>query len=427
MHKLLLPLLLAALNSPPVMAQANVAANHAASPAASAAEPTGPLSLASVLDLAMRASPEIAVASREVEARDGNVRQAGIIPNPSLEASVEDIRERSTRTTMVQLNLPVELGGKRSARIAAAEHGREAALAELAAKRAEVRAAVIAAFHELLIAQERHRLMQASFELAQRATNAAAKRVMTGKISPVEETRARVAEANARAELAMAASEMQIARRRLAATWGSVNPRFTQAEDQSDVLPVLPALDEIRRRLQQAPGLARARIEVERRQALVQVERSKQMPDVTLSVGTKRDEQLGRSQTIVGMSIPLPLFDRNQGNVQEAMSRSYQARDELAAATVRLDSELAQSHARLQAARQEAELFRKEILPGAQSAYEAAGKGFDYGKFSFLDVLDAQRTLFQARSQYLRSLSDARKAAADIDRILGEPSPVNQH
>jgi cobalt-zinc-cadmium efflux system outer membrane protein len=65
-------------------------------------------------------------------------------------------------------------------------------------------------------------------------------------------------------------------------------------------------------------------------------------------------------------------------------------------------------------------ILREEILPGAQSAYEAAGKGFEAGKFSFLDVLDAQRTLFQAKTQYVRALGDSHRAAADIERIVGE-------
>ena len=66
------------------------------------------------------------------------------------------------------------------------------------------------------------------------------------------------------------------------------------------------------------------------------------------------------------------------------------------------------------------ESLRRDVLPGAQLAYENATKGFDLGKFSFLDVLDAQRTLFQARNQYLRALTDTHRAAAEIDRLLAD-------
>ena len=105
------------------------------------------------------------------------------------------------------------------------------------------------------------------------------------------------------------------------------------------------------------------------------------------------------------------------------MSRTDKARDEFAAAEARLGSDLAQAHERLHAARQEAQLLQREILPGAQSVYDAATKGFEYGKFNFLEVLDAQRTLLQAKSQTLRALSEAHRAAAEIERIIGDAPP----
>jgi len=84
---------------------------------------------------------------------------------------------------------------------------------------------------------------------------------------------------------------------------------------------------------------------------------------------------------------------------------------------------LAQASLRLNAAVSELGILRSEILPGAQSAYEASAKGFELGKFSFLDVLDAQRTLFQAKTQYVRALAESHRAAADIERIIGNEVP----
>jgi cobalt-zinc-cadmium efflux system outer membrane protein len=92
------------------------------------------------------------------------------------------------------------LGGKRAARVQAVERGRDAAGAELNTKQGEVRAAAISAFFDVLTAQERMRLAQESADLAQRATTVASKRVMAGKVSPIEETRAKVAETGVRLE-----------------------------------------------------------------------------------------------------------------------------------------------------------------------------------------------------------------------------------
>lgn len=397
--------------------------NHAGAYSARTVEPPTPITLNQALTLALGANAELSAARNEARAVDATIQQAGASPNPELSWLMEDTR-RDTRTTTVQLNQAIELGGKRAARITAARRTFDAANADLDAKNADIRAAVMTAFFEVLTAQERLRLADASLLLAQRGTHVASRRVAAGKVSPVEETRARVAEANMRLELGQAKNELGNARRRLAANWGNPAPRFAQAEGALETLPSLPAWAELEIRSAQAPVITRARLEFERRQAMAEVENSRRTPDMTVSLGVKRDQELGRNQAVVGLSIPFPLFDRNQGNMLEALRRTDKARDELAASEIRLDGELAQAWAQLKNARQEAQALQSEILPGAQSAYEAATKGFEFGKFNFLDVLEAQRTFLQARAQYLRSLFEAHRAAAEIDRLLGTPLPA---
>lgn len=427
MRTRLLPLGLAALFFNPLPVQ-NANAGHggnyeiSTSRAPYVAEPAAPLTLDAALALALHANPALSAAGHELEAVEATITQAQLRPNPELATLIEDTR-KATRTTTLQLNQAIELGGKRAARIDAAARGRDAVSAEFDAKRAEIRAAVLAAFFDVLVAQERLRLAQASVDLAQRATSAVSRRVTAGKVSPVEETKARIAEAGVRIEFTSAGSELAGARKRLAGTWGNTTPRFERVEGSLDALPPLPPLPELSARLSISPNVQRAKIEVERRQALAELERSRRVPDMTVSLGARRVEELGRNQAILGVSIPIPIFNRNQGNLLEALRRTDKARDELSAAEVRLANELAVAHERLNTARQEVESLQREILPGAQSAYDAATKGFELGKFSFLEVLDAQRTLFQAKSQYLRALSEAHRSAAEIERILGEVSP----
>lgn len=382
-------------------------------------EPVGTLTLSAAIDLALTSNPELSAATNELRAVEGAVIQAGILPNPEISTSVEDTQNKATRTTTIQLSQRIELGGKRSARIASAERGRDVAAADLAAKRLDIRATVIGAFFDVLVAQERIQQAEDLLGLAQRASQAASRRVTAGKISPVEETKARVAEASARVELNQAQRELVSARKRLAASWGSSTPRFEQVEGRTDLLPPVRSAEEITRRLNASPALLRARHEADRFSAIADLERSRRIPDVTVSLGTKKAEELGRNQTIVGISIPFPIFDRNQGNVLEAQRRADKARDELSATEVRLSTEVAQNEERLKALVVEAQTLQSEIMPGARSAYDAASKGFELGKFSFLEVLDAQRTFFQARAQYLRSLSDAHRTAAELERVLG--------
>ena len=384
-----------------------------------APEPTGPLTLEAALALAAGANADLSAARHELLAVDGAVRQAGLGPNPSLSVERVDTR-RDTRETTFLLSQPLELGGKRQARVQAAQRERDSASAQLGARQADIRADVIDGWFAVLAAQEQLRLAQEASELARRAAAATGRRVVAGKVSPVEETRARVAASTVQLDLLRARGTLAIARKRLAAMWGNPAPRFEKADGELDTLPSLPDQALLHQRLARAPAMALARSELGKREALAKVELTRRVPDVTFNVGSKRSEELGRSQAVFGISVPLPLFDRNQGNVLETARRVDKARDELASTALRLDAELARAREEFDVAREQALALRTEILPGAQSAYEAASTGFDYGKFGFLDVLDAQRTLLQAKSQYLYALAEAHRARSAIGRILGE-------
>jgi cobalt-zinc-cadmium efflux system outer membrane protein len=421
MYRYLFPLSIAAIYLPACaqpLAQSGYQYERQTPSPSGLVEPPGTLTLAVALQLAIAANADLSAARQEVAAVKAGVQQAGRSINPTIEVEVEDTR-RSTRETTIQLSQPFELGGKRAARVRAGGHRIDAASVELETKISEVRAAVTAAFFDVVAAQEGHALTNSSLEVAQRGTSIASKRVSAGKASPVEETKARVAESGVRLESLKAESELRLSRRRLAALWGNPAPSFSNAGGTLEGLPEQLKLSTLTLRLADSPQVRRARIEVEHRSALSTVERSRRIPDVAVKLGMKRSEELGRSQAIFGVSLPLPIFDRNQGNILESLRRTDKARDELAATMTRLDTELAQAYERFSTARQEAQVLRQEILPGAKSGYDAAVTGFEFGKFSFLDVLDAQRTLLQSRTQYLRALADAHRATADIDAILG--------
>ena len=380
--------------------------------------PATPLSLARAIELALEGNPEVAAAKRQWEATEGQVLQGRSRPNPELAYSLEDTRSK-TRTQSWQLNLPVELGGKRAARTKAAEKTREQAQAQLAELQATVRANVAAAYFDVLTAQERLVLARDSAALAKSSTDTVSKRVAAGKVSPVEESKARVAEAGVRVELAQAASEQRNALSRLFALLGRIDAPYTVLEGKAENLPSVPSLADLQPLISSAPGVVLARIEVDRRKALTALEQSKRVPDVTVSVGMQRSNETQRNVLLFGVSVPLPVFDRNQGNLLEALKLEDKARDELQAASVRLHSEVAQGQERLSTITAEVQSLQQDVLPGAKSAYDAATIGFENGKFNFLEVLDAQRTYFTAKSQYLKALGEAHRAAADIDRLLG--------
>jgi len=376
------------------------------------------LTLAEAQRLALTHNPDLATARLELQAQQGAELQAGARPNPELGAQLEDTRA-ATRTSTVQLSQAIELGGKRAARQAAAAQAREQAAVALAARQAEVRAAVAAAFFDVLGADAQCRLAEAGVRLAQDATGAADKRLQAGKVPPLELAKARVAEAQARAELALALTAGQQARARLAALWGQGPQAVTSVEGGAGALPAQPSDAQLAAWVADAPALQLARLDIARRRALTEAERARRVPDVTVTVGARRDAELGRTQAVIGFSLPLPVMDRNQGGLLEALRREDQAREALTAATLKLQADVAAAAERLRASREQARLLADDALPVAQTAYDTALKGYELGKFAFLDVLDAQRSLFQLRRQQLQNTADAHHAAADLDRLLG--------
>ncbi|WP_039783431.1 TolC family protein, partial [Herbaspirillum huttiense] len=361
------------------------------------------LSLPAAINLAFDQNRGLAAARKEIEAVEATIIQAGARPNPEFSALVEDTR-KSTRTSTYLINQPIELGGKRDARIEAAQRARDMALLGYSAKRTEIRAGVVAAYYDVMVAKERQRLAKELLDLAKTAADMTGRRVTSGKISPVEQTKAKVAEASAQLELNQADSELILSQKKLAMFWGSVGNEFQLTDGGVETLPELPAIAQLTEKVAIGPAVKLAQLEVERRRALAKIESSKRIPDVNLTFGNKRDESAARNMWVVGISVPIPVFDSNKGNELEALKRVDKARDELSVVEVQMQSEAAQSFERLRNARDEAAALRGEIVPGAQSAYQAARTGFELGKFGYLDVLDAQRTFFQAKAQYWKAL-----------------------
>lgn len=405
-----------------VFAGANVLAQPVAITAASSQRSLSALTLASAVQLALENNPEISAARREIDAAQGARTQAGAYQNPTLSLEVEDVR-RDSRTTTVVLSQPFELGGKRAARMAVAERTVDLAGAQLATRQAGLRASVTAAFFAALISQERVRLAQTALELARTGSQTAGKRVASGKVSPVEETRAKVAEANVRLELVQAQGELLTSLQELRAlTAHSV--AIEVLDGNALVLPRLPAQEALEARIDNAPALRQAHLDMQRLGALADLENARRMPDITVSAGVQRAQDQGRNQAVIGISVPLPFFDTNRGNLAEALGRQYKAEDEARAIELRLRADVAAARQRHATASAEVAVLQSEILPGAQSAFDAARKGFEMGKFDYLETLDAQRTLLQARTQHLRSVADVHRSATDLDRLLGIPASI---
>ena len=383
---------------------------------ATSAAQAQPLTLDSALQTAFANNPDLAAAQWEIDIAQGGRQQAGLIPNPVLSVDAEDTR-RDTRTTSVKLSQTLELGGKRGARIDVASRAQDAAALTLEQRRNTLRAEVIDSYYSALRAQERLGLTQRSLALAERGLVVANARVTAGKTSPVEATRAQVQLSEIRLELNRAQMGLTDAYRRLAASTGSATVEFQTVATQS--LPQPPAA-QLLARLEQTAELRLAELQILQGEASVGLEKAQRIPDLDVSIGSQYDAGARERVNLVGVSMPLPLFNRNQGNILAASRRADQARDLRNATELRLRTETRQALDLWQTANTEVRAFNQQILPAAQSAVDSTTRGFEMGKFNFLDVLDAQRTLIAARNQYLTATAQATDAWVRIERIYGD-------
>ena len=391
-------------------------------------EPIDELLLGQAVALALVRSPELATFAWEVRTREARVIQAGAHPNPALHLLVQELgtdREEITggEQTTIQIGQLVELGGKRSARTQVASLERDLAGWDYEIKRINLLSRVSHSFIEVLSAQRRVALAEETVHLADQSAGVVSERVKGGKASPVEETKATVALATAQIGLDRTRRELETARRALSATWGNTAPHFETAVGDLDSIPPIPDLEQLRHLLTRNPELALWAAEVSLRQATVDLEKARRVPDLTVGGGYKHysvsaGEDVGTF--LVEVSIPLPLFNRNRGGVQAARHQEVKSKEERHSANIRLGIALAESHNALSAAYSRVTALRDTVLPGARSAFEAVSEGYRLGRFGLLDVLDSQRTLFKARHEYLRAATDYHNAVVDVERLIGD-------
>lgn len=375
------------------------------------------------LDQALRTArdnnPELAAARWGIDIAQGDRDQAGVLPNPELSWEQEDTR-RGSQTTTVSLSQRLELGGKRGARVTLAERDQAIAALELERQGNALRAEVLGAFDLAAQAQQRLQLAEQSLRLTERGLQVVQGRVRAGSASPVETTRAQVQVSEMRLEHGRAEQAVAVAYQQLAGVTGAPQARFARVEPAPGAAPAPPPAQALLARLEQTAELRLARLQIEQREAALGVARSQRIPDLTVSLGSQYSETDRERINVVGLSVPLPLFDRNQGNVLSAARRVDQARDLRNGAELRLRSEVVQALGQWQVAARELEAFDASILPAAQRAVDAATRGFERGKFSFLEVLDAQRTLVAARTQYLQAQAQGSDARARLERLFGD-------
>lgn len=389
--------------------------------------PGGPLTLEQALAEAIRRNAQLKANGWEIRAREATVRQAGLLLNPELSFEIEEFAGTGSLSGFQESEIKggisqrIELGGDRHARRSVASRERDLAAWDYEAVLLDLSNRTTKAFFSLLAAQERVRLADSLLVLAAEFARTVQERSDAGKVSPLEAMRAGVARSTAGIEQVQAARELNAARTRLAAQWSDTSPTFDHVEGPfEEVLPV-PSFEAVVAVIERNPDVARWATEMDLRRADLRLARAQRVPDPVLTAGPSWFRHSGEAALTAGVSVPLPLFDRNQGDIESARARIEQGEALRQAVFVEEQSLLAATYNRLAAIFNEVTTLRRNILPAARENFEATREGYREGKFDLITVLDAQRTLFEATNQYVDALETYHASRADIERLIGTP------
>lgn len=383
------------------------------------------LTLRRALALTLMHNSELKVFSLEIRAAEARQLQASLKPNPQLKIEVEEAGGGGDRSdfdaaeTTIELKQLIELGDKSKKREKVASFEKELADIDYENKKLEVFSEAAKAFIGVLKAQEKLRLSNELLKLSEASFETVGKRVDAGKDSPVEKTRASVALSTIKIQHRKTERNLDFARKKLASFWGQGRLLFEQAVGDLGRIEDLPALENLARQLQKNPQYARWIAEIKRSQAVLDLEKSKAMGDITVGAGVQRFNETEDNAIVFGLSIPLPLSDRNQGAKQAATYNLAKSREMQKTAWLNLQNDFNETYQKYADAYSQAHSLKSEVLPAAIEMFDAATRAYQEGKVDYLNMLDAQRTLFTIKDEYIESLAAYHIGKTDIERFIG--------
>jgi cobalt-zinc-cadmium efflux system outer membrane protein len=396
------------------------------------AEPVAaPARVEEFVRLAVERNPRLARAALAVEAARGRHQQAGLYPNPDVAVNWDELGDRSSRDNLGILTAPrvtqqIVTGGKLTLAQAVAAREVDQAALEVLSERYAVAAAVRAAFYEALTLQQRADILAELVKLAEEAVAGGQTLLDAKRIARLDLVQLEIERERYRADLAAVRRELPAAYRRLAAAAGNhagVPDRLDGALDDppdydpdAAVAAVLAAHPEVRS----------ARVGVERARAAVRRAEAEPIPNVTAYAAYIRQFENRSHDGAVGLSAPIPVWNRNQGNIRAARAELGMAIESVGRAENDLAGRAAAALQTYNAARARAAAYRTELLPRAEETYKLARAAFQGGQFEYLRVVQAQRAIAEARLELNRARGEAWRAAAELSGLLLEddwPNP----
>jgi len=374
----------------------------------------------------MEHSPTLAGAEGLVKQSHGQQITAGAYPNPSVSGTAGRgaIRDPTTGVRVtertVTVEQPLEWFGKRQARQEAANAGVAGASAALEETRLTLLTDVKVAFYSVLFAQRDTELAAQNVTMVEDVLRTVKARVAAGEATSFDTMKASVEVQKAQKEVARAQNALLVSRTRLnTLTAGSLGKQFSL---QGDFLPPKPGVELDRLTVQafeQHPTLRRLTKLAEQAEHTVRLERESRVPNISVQGSYHREA--GDESLIAGLSVPLPLWYRRQGEIETALGTKHRAEAERLRAQNELEQAITQHAQEVRTAQDQLQVFETGLLKQAEQTLIVARTSFRHGAASLLDVLDAQRVYRQALLEYSQVRADLSIAIVRLERSLGAP------
>ncbi len=381
-------------------------------------------SLQEIIDLTLMHNPTIELGKGFIDQKTGEEQRASAYPNPTLglqggRGQILDPTGRTMFERYISLSQPLEWPGTRSARQQAAEAGVRSAQANFEVSQVNVKARVKRAFYELLLAQTLADLASRLLNTVTDFEGAVKRRVESGEAPPFEHVKVKVELLQAKKQMGQTAGKVRIIQAALdQLTAGNLGEEFSI---QGDFESEKNALDEQRlvdAAFQQHPEIRKFQKLIDQAHAQYEQEQHARVPNVTISGAYQRDA--GREGFVGGLSLPLPLWNQRQGDMAKALGLRRQEEANLQQVKNALKSGIAEHVQISKTASIQIKTFEEGLLKQAKEAVRIARTSFKFGEASLLDVLDAQRTLWQAFQGYAHARFDLAIALTELERLVGK-------
>ncbi len=381
-------------------------------------------SLPDILAVAMQHNPALAGAEGLVTQSHGQQIAAGAYPNPSITgiAGRGAIRDPSTGTHVTErtftVEQPLEWSGKRQARQEAADAGVAGANAALEETRLTLFADVKVAFYHLLLAQRDVELAAQNVTSVEEVLRTVQARVAAGEATSFDSMKAGVEVQKAKKDVARANSARLVAKARLnTLTSGSLGKEFSIHGNFQTPTQGVSADELAARALEQHPAVRRVSKLAEQAEHTLRFEREARVPNISVLGSYHREA--GDESLVAGLSVPLPLWYRRQGEIQSALGAKHRADAERLRAQNELEQAITQYAQEVSTAQGQLQVFETGLLKQAEQTLAVARTSFRHGAASLLDVLDAQRVYRQTQLEYAQVRADLSIALARLERALG--------